>query len=131
MGLEVNFSSIISKLKDIEKKASREIIDNALKAGGEVVLESLKLEVAVNVYDTGELYDSLNLGEIRGAGTNKKILIGSQSNDRKVVERNYYNEYGTSSIVGKKHNKRAFQNSKKEANRAIIESIQKDLKSRG
>ncbi len=127
MGLEFDFSNLISKLENIEKKASKEISQKALKAGEEV-LKELKNEVRSKVYDTGELYESLDLGPIKGSGTNKKILIGSQSSDRSVVERNYYNEHGTSSIIGKKHNKRAFNNSKDKAKEAIIVSIRKDLK---
>ncbi|MGL5712580.1 MAG: HK97 gp10 family phage protein [Paraclostridium sp.] len=128
MGLKVDFSKVISKLENIEKKASKEMIDEALKKGGKVVLEELKKEVRSNVYDTGELYGSLELGNIKGSGTNKKIQIGSQSDDRDIKARNYYNENGNTFMMGKKQNKKAFKNSKKEAKEAIVTSIVNNLK---
>lgn len=131
MGLEFNhFSQLEAKLEELPKKIEKDISDNALKEGGKVILEQLKHEVMINVYDTGELYESLDLGKITGKGENKKISIGSQSDDRNVVERNYYNEYGTSSILGQKHNKKAFKNGKNEAKQAIIKALKEGLKSR-
>lgn len=130
MSINIDFSKVINKLEELNNKVGKEISDKALKEGGEVVLKALKNEVRTKLYDTGELHNSLDLGKISGSGENRKIQIGSQSNDRSVVERNYYNEYGTSSIIGQKHNKRAYQNSKDEAKKAIIKAIKEGLKSR-
>lgn len=127
MGLEFDFSKVQRKLEEMGKKASKEVADKALIDGANEVLEEVKKEVSSNVYDTGELYSSLGLGPIKGSGTNRKIEIGSQSNSRDIIERNYYQEYGNSSMMGKKHNKRAFQNSKKRANEAIKKSLKENL----
>ncbi len=127
MGLEFDFSRVQEKLEELGRKASKEVADKALKAGANEVLNELKEEVSSNVYDTGELYNSLGLGKIKGSGTNRKIEIGSQSDSRDIVARNFYQEYGNSSMMGKKHNKRAFENSKKRANEAIKQSLKEDL----
>ncbi|MDI3042744.1 HK97 gp10 family phage protein [Clostridioides difficile] len=127
MGLEVDFSKVQERLQEIGKKAGKEVSDKALKEGGGVMLEALKEEVRVNVYDTGELYNSLELGVIKGSDTNRKIEIGSQSNDREIIARNYYNEYGNSNMIGKKQNKKAFEDSKIKANEAIKESLKENL----
>lgn len=128
MGADVYFGNLIAKLENIEKKASKEITEKALKAGGKVMLESLKKEVKKSVYDTGELYDSLDIGPIKSGLHGKLILVGSQSDDREIIERNYYNEYGTSSINGTHHNMRAYINGYDAAKEAMIESIKQDLK---
>lgn len=127
MAIEFNSKELISKLNDLDKNLSKEIADEALTSGGNIVLESLKKEVHEKVYDTGELYKSLGLGKISGQREGRKIKIGSQSEKREIVERNYYNEYGTRFMVGKKHNEVAFKNSKKEAIKEIGNSLSKSL----
>ncbi|MCU5977963.1 HK97 gp10 family phage protein [Clostridioides difficile] len=128
MGITFDFSKLQQKLDSMERKAGKELVDNAIDAGGRVLVEGMKEEVRANVYDTGELYNSIGMGRKKGSGTKRSIEIGSQSNDRDVIARNFYNEYGTLRVVGKKHNKRSFNKNKKKANEAIKKSIISDLK---
>ena len=125
MSLDFDFTGLEKKLQNLSKKASRETIDEALKAGGEVLLDEMRKNVPVR---TGELKSSL--GEIRksGTGLKRKSVIGINSDDRKIVERGYYQEHGTRRMIGKKWMKRSSQNSKKEAIQAVANSLKENLK---
>ena len=122
MSLDFDFTGLEKKLQNLSKKASRETIDEALKAGGEVLLDEMRKNVPVR---TGELKSSL--GEIRksGTGVKRKSVIGINSDDRKTVERGYYQEHGTRRMIGMK---RSSQNSKKEAIQAVANSLKENLK---
>uniref|UniRef100_UPI00257223C3 HK97 gp10 family phage protein n=1 Tax=Romboutsia ilealis TaxID=1115758 RepID=UPI00257223C3 len=57
MGLEFDFSNLISKLENIEKKASKEISEKALKAGGEEVIKEVKNKYRYyNTFIIGSFY---------------------------------------------------------------------------
>lgn len=124
MGFEIDFGALFDRLEEIEKKASGQAIDNALEKGAEVILEAQKETVPV---DTGHLEQSLAKGKIIGSGTNKKITIGIENGDDESIRYGYYQEYGTSNMVGKKWMKKAWNKSVSEANKAIGESLAEDL----
>lgn len=123
MGLEIDFSTLIDKLDEIERKLKTEVIDNALEKGADIILEAQKETVPV---DTGHLERSLGKGEISGSGTNKKISIGIEDGDEDSIRYGYYQEYGNSSMNGRKWMKKAW-NTSVEANKVIGESLAKDL----
>lgn len=124
MGFEFNFEELEDALVGISKKASEQVLDRALDAGAKPVLKAMDKNVPI---DTGELSDSL--GEIKKDGNkaNRKIHLGSTSTKRKVVERAYYQEYGNSSMLGKKWMKKSYEQSKDEAVEAIAESLGNSL----
>lgn len=124
MGFEIDFGALFDRLEEIEKKASGQAIDNALEKGAEVILEAQKETVPV---DTGHLEQSLAKGKIIGSGTNKKITIGIENEYDESIRYGYYQEYGTSNMVGKKWMKKAWNKSVSEANKAIGESLAEDL----
>lgn len=68
MGITFDFSKLQQKLNSMERKAGKELVDNAIDAGGRVLVEGMKEEVRANVYDTGELYNSIGMGR-------KKVLV--------------------------------------------------------
>lgn len=112
MGLEFNFEELEDALVGMSKKASEQVLDNALESGANPVLKSMDKNVPV---DTQALKNSL--GEIKkeGSKANRKIHLGSISKDREIVERAYYQEFGHSSMNGKKWMKRSYNQSKDEA----------------
>lgn len=124
MGFEFNFEELEDALIGMSKKASEQVLDRALDAGSKPVLKAMDKNVPI---DTGELSDSL--GEIKKDGNkaNRKIHLGSTSTKRKVVERAYYQEYGNSSMLGKKWMKKSYEQSKDEAVEAIAESLGNSL----
>lgn len=124
MGLIFDMEKLEDALAGINKKASEQILDKALDEGAKPVLKAMDKNVPI---DTGELSDSL--GEIKkeGSKTNRKIHLGSTSNDRKIVERAYYQEYGNSSMNGKKWMKKSYNKSKDEAIDVIANSLADNL----
>jgi len=124
MGLTFNIEELEEALVGISKKASEELLDKALDSGAKLVLKSMDKNVPV---DTGELRKSL--GEIKkeGSKTSRTVHLGSTSTNRKIVERAYYQEYGNSSMNGKKWMKKSYNQSKEEAINAIGDSLAKNL----
>ena len=124
MGLIFNMEELEDALAGINKKASEQVLDKALDAGAKPVLKSMDKNVPV---DTSELKNSL--GEIKKEGSkiNRKIHLGSTSSDRKIVERAYYQEYGNSSMNGKKWMKKSYNKSKDEAIDAIANTLADNL----
>lgn len=124
MGLEFNFEELEDALTGLSKKASEQVLDRALDAGAKPVLDAMDKYVPV---DTSDLKNSL--GEIKkdGSKTNRKVHLGSTSTDRKIVARAYYQEYGNSSMNGKKWMKKSYNQSKDEAVNAIAKSLRENL----
>lgn len=124
MGLKFNLSDLEDALADMSKKATETMIDKALDAGAKPVLKAMDKNVPV---DTSALKKSL--GEIKkeGSKTNRKIHLGSTSNDREIVVRAYYQEYGNNSMNGKKWMKKSYNNSKDEAMDAIGDYLADNL----
>ena len=124
MGLTFNFEELEDALVGMSKKATESVIDIALDAGAKPVLNAMNKNVPV---DTSKLKKSL--GEIKkdGSKTNRKVHLGSTSTDRKIVERAYYQEYGNSSMNGKKWMKKSYNQSKEDAINAIGDSLAKNL----
>lgn len=124
MGFTFSTEELEQELVSMSKKLQNEVLDEVLDEGAKPVLKAMDKNVPI---DTGELSDSL--GEIKkeGSGTNRKIHLGSTSTKRKVVERAYYQEYGNSSMLGKKWMKKSYEQSKDEAVEAIADSLTKNL----
>ncbi len=125
MSLDFDFKGIEKRLQTLSKKASKETIDKALEAGEEVILDEMRKNVPK---DTWDLHNSL--GELRksGSGLNRKAIVGINSDNRDIIERGYYQEYGTKLYNGKKWMKKSSQNSKNEAIKAVADSLKEDLK---
>ena len=124
MGLTFNLEELEDALTTIDKKTSEQLLDKALDAGAKPMLKSMDKNVPI---DTGALKNSL--GEIKkeGSKTNRKVHLGSTSSDRKIVERAYYQEYGNSSMNGKKWMKKSYNQAKDESIEAIADSLAKNL----
>lgn len=124
MGLKYDFSALLDKLEDMEKKIQKDVATNALNKGADVLL---KAQIEKAPLDSGELTASLDKTNIKGNGLKSKINVGIENGDKDTVRYGYYQEYGTENMVGKKWMKSAWNESIKEANEAIKESIIKDL----
>ena len=125
MGLEVNFDSAIRRIEELNNVVEDDIKEKGLKAGAEVILQELRQEVARNVYDTGALYNSLDMYKVsHGRGNSVSVLIGPNTSDKDIIARNYYQHYGNSSMAGKKHLSVAFQRG---YNNALEETIREIL----
>lgn len=127
MGLEFDFNSITKRISNLDKNVQKNITKKALTNAAKITKEELKKEVELKAYDTGALYESIDISDVKSRGTKEFIYVGSISDNRKIVERLYYNEYGTDKMVGKKLLKNTAKRTKGEATDAIIETIQEEL----
>ena len=128
MGISFDFNEIHNKLEELDKRVSNEIGKNALEKGSNIILEAQTESVPVRKgTEGGKLKRSLDKSSIKGTGYKKKIQIGIENAKEREVLYGYYQEYGTSSMIGKKWMKRAFQKSIKNANEEIKNSIIEDL----
>ena len=115
MALEFNFGDLEQKLNGLNKKASNEMTDKALKAGGDIVLEEMNKNVPV---DTGLLKSRLDT-KFKGSNINRKIDVGILNNKDRAATYGYYQEHGTRRMTGKKWMKKSWQKSIKEASDEI------------
>lgn len=126
MGLKFDFKAVRTRLEDISKKAQNESLDKALKAGAKPFLKEMDFNLLDHV-DTGELKASLGIVSIKGSGTERKIELGSKTEDRNIIERGYYIEYGTCCIVGSHWMKRAYISAESEGKEIMFSTLWKEL----
>lgn len=128
MGLDFDMDDLVKELKKLDKEVSGPIIINALNEGGDKIKGALKAEIRTRVYDTGDLFESIDKTKIAVyPNATGYVDIGSISTDEEVRARNWYQEYGHSTMIGKKHNKRAAIKSFEKAKEAMAKSIIKDI----
>ncbi|HBH1807389.1 TPA: HK97 gp10 family phage protein [Clostridioides difficile] len=125
MGLEWNgFNTVQAKLDELGKKAGKEITTKALDEGANVILNGQKQTVPV---DTGNLKSKLGKFDFKGSGSNARVDVGISNNEDRAATYGYIQEYGRTKMNGKKWMKRAWENTIKEANETIKESLIKNL----
>lgn len=124
MGLEINFHKVGARFEEMSKKMQRDTLDEILDEGNKPLIQEMIIN---SPKDTEEL--AKNIGEIKkqGSGLARKSIIGINSDDRSIIERAYYNEHGTTNIVGTKWMKRSFNNSKSEVNEIVKNAIVRKL----
>jgi HK97 gp10 family phage protein len=143
MALEFNFYEVEQKFKELGKKLSEEIMEEALFDGADIVLDEMKKEVPK---DTGNLLAHLDY-KIRQGGSGyvtyrgrkrrsnskrkgalyKVVDIGIVNDYLREATYGFYQEYGTRSMVGKKWMKKSFEATNKKATNKIAETIKKEL----
>lgn len=126
MSMQVNgMDDLLFKFEELERKAQKDIADKALNKSADIV----KDEIISNApEDSGALKSAIDKGDIKGSGTNRKIEIGNMNADSEVQRYFYYQEYGTTVMNGTKFMKRGFQDSIKEVNDIIKQTIIEELK---
>lgn len=125
MGLNLDVSRLKQKMETMNKRMAKQNLDKALEAGSQVITDAMKETVPIK---TKELHDSLGKIRIEGSNSDRRILTGINSDKREVIERGYYQEYGHSTMIGKKWMKQASLSSKKQAVEMMIETLQEELK---
>lgn len=123
MGFEFDMSALMARFEQMEKAAKKDMSKKALDKGADIILNAQKETVPV---DTGELKESLDKSNFKN-GANASIEIGSMSANEDIIRYGYYQEYGTSNMVGKKWMKSAWTESVEEASNVIKESIKENL----
>lgn len=126
MSLEFDMSSLTKKLSELENKVKKDVTKQALLAGAGPMEESLKDASPV---DTGELRDNIkSTNKIKSKKGISTIDIGITGDNRKVVERAYYNHYGVRSKAPTYFMDDGFDKGLKSSQEKIIEILKKELK---
>ena len=126
MSLRINgMDKLLSKLEELDKKVQNKISDTDLNKAGEIVKNSVISKAPVK---TGKLKGSIEKGKITGTGAKRQIKIGNLNGDMEVSRYFYYQENGTSKMVGKKFLKNGFLDSVQDANNCIVETLKEGLK---
>lgn len=123
--LKFDSSQVIKALQNIKKKVYREIGEKTLKEGAEPILNEMLRNVPVSKENGGQLKSSLQIGKITGsvADGNMKIKVGINPYMSEQVRYEFYQEYGTDVMLGKKWMKTSWDNSIKQSKEIIEETI--------
>ena len=123
MALEFNFGDLEQKLNNLSRKVSNELTDKALKAGGDIVLNEMNVNVPI---DTGFLKSRLDT-KFKGSKVNRKVEVGILNNQDRSATYGYYQEYGTRHMTGKKWMKKSWQQSIKKASDEISKVVVNEI----
>ena len=124
MGMTFDCKELQDRLNNMSKKTGNKEIDKVLDKADKVVLESMRDSVPK---DSWELHDSLGKIKRKGSGFNRTSVIGITSEDRKVIERGYYQEHGTRRMAGKKWIKKGFRKAKDDAVTVMKKELKENL----
>lgn len=139
MSLEFDFNEVKSNLLTIQKNIRKNVIDKSLEEGAKIILEEEMRNVPVHTPNKknrrkgGKLKDSLGISKKKGTDFKRKVHIGIQNAHEREVLYGYYQEHGYSrggkAIAGKKWMKKSLNNSLKEADKKIKETVIKEITS--
>jgi HK97 gp10 family phage protein len=124
MGINFDFGAVEQKLSEMSNKMSKEVTERALKKAGAEVLNEMQNTVPK---DTHALEEALEVGQVKGTGTNRKVKVGIPPEKNEKFEYGWYQEVGTEHFVGKKWMKKAYVLSLNDANKVIIEELKREL----
>lgn len=127
MGFSIDFSKLRKRLSDMDKRASEAIIDKALEAGAEVLIDSLKKNINDLATDTGELRDSIGVTKKYGSGLERKLRIAPKTSKKEVHDRAFYTNYGTRHIAGRNWKQKSIDESRDEINKRIKEVVEEEI----
>ena len=126
MSLEFDISSLTKKLSELEKKVKKDVTKKALLAGVEPMEDALK---DASPIDTGELRDNIKSAKkIKTKKGRTAIDVGVTGDNRKIVERAYYNHYGARSKAPTYFMDDGFNKGLNPAREKMLEVLKKELK---
>ncbi len=139
MSLEFDFNKLKTNLMTIQRNLRTKVIDKALDAGAEIILEEEMNNVPIHTPNKknrragGKLKASLGIGKKTGSDFKRKVHIGIQNAHEREVVYGYYQEHGYSkygkAVSGKKWMKKSFNNSVSKANKKMGEVAMKEITS--
>lgn len=126
MSLEFDMSSLTKKLSELEKKIQKDISKKALLAGAEPMEGAIK---SASPVDTGELRDNIKSAkQVKTQKGRTTIDVGVTGDKRDIVERAYYNHYGSRGRAGTYFMDDGFKKGLNPAQEKMVEVLKKELK---
>ena len=129
MSLEFDLSELTKKLSELEKKASKKIAKKTLLAGAEPMEKEL---IRSAPEDTGELKKNIksarNIKTKKGNSTIDVGVTRKEGASREVIDRAYYQHYGSRSRAGTYWMDEGFKNGIRPAQGKMKEVLIEELK---
>lgn len=129
MSLEFDLSELTKKLSELEKKASKKIAKKTLLAGAEPMEKEL---INSAPEDTGELKKNIksarNIKTKKGNSTIDVGVTRKEGASREVIDRAYYQHYGSRSRAGTYWMDEGFKNGIRPAQEKMKEVLIEELK---
>ena len=129
MSLEFDLSELSKKLSELEKKASKQIAKKTLLAGADPMEKSL---VDAAPMDTGELKRNIksakNITTKKGNSTIDVGVTRKEGAAQEVIDRAYYQHYGSRSRAGSYFMDEGFRKGITPAKEKMIEVLREELK---
>lgn len=122
---KVDFRDLYDRFDEMEKKMAKEISQEIVREGAEELRKELTKTVPE---DTGKLKKSLKVYQVSGIGAKATAKVGIDPAKAEELRYGFYQEYGTSRMVGKHWLSRGFNNGAGKANDVIKEKLVKELK---
>lgn len=119
-----DFRTLIEKLGNMEKKASKDISAKILKEGADEILEDMRRNVPVK---TGHLKNSLEVYGMSGKGGTANIKVGINPSRKDELRYGFYQEYGHSKMAGTHWLSNSWNTGKVKANKKIKEGLIREL----
>ncbi|MGL5507208.1 MAG: HK97-gp10 family putative phage morphogenesis protein [Paraclostridium sp.] len=126
MSLDYNFSALVDKLNDIDKRVKSKITKEVLLESAKPVLEAQKDIVPKG--ETENLLKSLDTGKFTTKKGQMRLHIGIVHNKDRSVTYGYYQHYGTRRMIGKYWINEAWVQSRKQAKEAMIVKLRAVIK---
>ena len=128
---KVDFHELEARMKEMEKKASKEFASKVLEPAGEIVAEGIKEHIVKDdLVLSGKLRDSIGVHSLSGNGTRSKVKVGiRKGTDQEVFRYGSTHNFGSSRGQYPAHHfiDKGFCESKREAQEKIKEGIIKEL----
>lgn len=127
--LEFDSKQVMRALQELDKKVANKLGKEALREGAEPIYEQMLKNVPVAKVNGGLLKSSIQIGKTTGSVQNgtMKIKVGINPAMYEQVKYGFYQEYGTSVMLGKRWMARAWTNGVKESNEVLIKAIKKQI----
>ena len=129
MSLEFDLSKLSKKLSELEKKASKQIAKKTLLAGADPMERAL---VDSAPMDTGELKRNIksakNITTKKGNSTIDVGVTRKEGAAQEVIDRAYYQHYGSRSRAGTYWMDEGFRKGIEPAKEKMIEVLREELK---
>ncbi len=126
MSLQFDISQLTKKLSELEKKVQKDVAKKALLEGVEPMENALKDASPVDTWELRANIKSANKIKMKKGKTT--IDVGVTGDNRKIVERAYYNHYGSRSRAGTYFMDDGFKKGIKPAQEKMLEVLKKELK---
>lgn len=121
----LDFRDLYDKFDEMEKKMAKQVSQEIIKEGA----EELKKELVEQApYKTGKLKGSLEVYSVNGSGAKASAKVGINPSKRDELRYGFYQEYGTTNMVGKHWMFTGFNKGVGKANEKIKDKLVETLK---